>query len=99
MFWPPKNWLVVLIPGRAWPATDAGKRPPFDFCGSMRMSAEAGSLFSHTANSTASLMCLLPFGTEVADPPQRLATLPPLVHCGRYATAHLPRRAGVFVIR
>src|SRR5262245_4845014 len=98
MSWLPKNAFGLLMPGRAWPATEAGKSPPLDFTGSIRMSAASGSLLSQTANSTASFTCLLPLGTALLDPPQELAALPPAVHCGRYATAHLPLRFGVFVM-
>src|SRR5579862_4383017 len=44
----------------------------------------------HCANSSASLGCLVPAITEIAEPPHMPLRLAPAVHCGIGATAHLP---------
>src|SRR5262245_49271752 len=48
------------------------------------------SVRDERTNSSASLGCLVPPMTEMADPPQGAVTLSPAVHCGIGATAHLP---------
>src|SRR5258708_11594428 len=60
--------------------------------------ALCSSALIHSANSVASLGCLLSLNTTVVDPPQSPLAVPPACHCGRRATRQSPVLFGEFFL-